>query len=56
MPSDTICICSILNDFVTSEAEAFSNLAQMKAELDGMSSKVLIRRLWKKDASQWKAS
>lgn len=60
MPSDTICVCSILNDFVTNDAEAFSDLAQMKAikspELDGISSKVLLRRLWKKYAGQWKAA
>lgn len=30
MPYDTTCVCSPVNDFVISEAEAFSNLAQMK--------------------------
>lgn len=24
MPSDTICVCNILNDFVTDEADAYS--------------------------------
>lgn len=46
MPSNTICVCGILNDSVTSEAKALSNLAQIKAikslELDGISSKVLL--------------
>lgn len=44
VPSDAICVDSILNDFVTSEAEAFSNLTQMKTikspKLDGVYSKV----------------
>lgn len=30
MPSDTTCVCSTVNDFVASEVEVFSNLAQMK--------------------------
>lgn len=30
MPYDTTCVCSPVKDFVTSEVEAFSNLAQMK--------------------------
>lgn len=56
MPSDTICLCSILNDFVTGQPEAFSNLAQMKAiktlGLRGICSEILLRRLWKKYAGQ----
>lgn len=54
IPSNAISVDSILNDFVTSEAEAFSNLTQMKAikspQLDGVYSKVLLRKLWKKYA------
>lgn len=30
MRCDTTCVCSPVNDFVTSEAEAFSNLVLMK--------------------------
>lgn len=30
MPQDTTCVCSPVNDFVTSEVEAFSNLAHIK--------------------------
>lgn len=56
MPSNTICVYGILNDCVTSETKALSNLAQMKAikslELDRTSSKVLLSSLWKKYAGQ----
>lgn len=52
MQSDTVSVRRILSDFVTSEAESFSNLEQTKAvkspELNGTYSNVLLRRLWKK--------
>lgn len=52
MQSDTVSVCRILRDFVTSEAESLSNSEQTKAikspELNGIYSNVLLRRLWKK--------
>lgn len=52
MQSDTVSVCRILRDFVTSEAESLSNSEQTKAikspELNAIYSNVLLRRLWKK--------